>query len=180
MSERRPTGRRAGKSTSATPANAEEQFRLLVESVKDYAILMLDPAGFVTTWNKGAEYIKGYRSGEIIGQHFSCFYPKEDVEEGKPQHELAVAASEGRFEDEAFRLRKVGTPFWANVTITPIYDKAGKLSGFGKVTRDMSARRKAEQKFKDLARSVSRCDRHRRSRGLHHPRQFANREVVRL
>jgi PAS domain S-box-containing protein len=150
MTEPRRTGKIADKLEIETPANSEERFRLLVDSVKDYAILMLDPVGLVTTWNKGAEFIKGYRSDEIVGQHFSRFYTHEDVVQGKPQNDLAIAAAEGRFEDEGWRLRKDGTPFWAEVVITPIYGNSGKLNGFSKVTRDVSNRQKAERKFKDL------------------------------
>jgi PAS domain S-box-containing protein len=145
MTEPRRAGRAAHKSGSATLANGEERFRLLVEGIKDYAILMLDPQGLVTTWNKGAECIKGYRSDEIVGRHFSQFHPQEDVARGKPQHELGIAASEGRFEEEGWRVRKDGTRFWAEVVITPIYDDLGNLSGFGKVTRDVSARTDVEK-----------------------------------
>jgi PAS domain S-box-containing protein len=148
MNERRREA--ANKLGKAAVARSDERFRRLVESINDFAILMLDPQGLITTWNKGAECIKGYRSDEIIGRNFSQFYPQEDVARGKPQQELAVAVAEGRFEEEGWRIRKDGTPFWAGVVITPIYDNRGKLSGFGKVTRDLSGRRKAEQKFKDL------------------------------
>ena len=127
-----------------------KQFRLLVDSISDYAIVMLDPAGVVTTWNKGAEQINGYSAEEIIGRHFSHFYPPEDVAQGKPQRELAVALAEGRFEEEGWRLRKGGTSFWANVVITPIYDGSGKLNGFGKIVRDITERWRSEQKFKGL------------------------------
>src|ERR1700736_814477 len=144
------TERPADKPEIATSANSEERFRLLLESIKDYSILMLDPEGLVATWNKGAERIKGYRSDEIIGRHFSHFYPQADVTQGKPEHELAVAAAEGRCEDEGWRVRKDGTKFWAEVVITPIYNDNGELSGFSKVTRDVSGRREAERKFKDL------------------------------
>src|SRR3981081_478767 len=140
---------RSGAEATAL-ADSGEKLRLLVEHVKDYAILMLDPQGLIMTWNKGAECIKGYRADEIIRRHFSQFYPQEDVAAGKPQRELEVAVAKGRLEDEGWRLRKDGTRFWAAVVITPIYDQRGTLSGFGKVTRDMSLRRKAEQKFKDL------------------------------
>jgi PAS domain S-box-containing protein len=150
MTERGQAERSADKSEIAEIANGEERFRLLVDSVKDYAILMLDPRGVVTTWNKGAERIKGYSAGEIIGRHFSQLFSQEDVAQGKPQHQLAVAVAEGRFGDAGWRIRKDGTRFWAEVVITPIYGNDGKLSGFGKVTRDASASRKAEQKFKDL------------------------------
>jgi PAS domain S-box-containing protein len=146
----RRAARPADKAETAAFANSEERYRLLVESVKDCAILTLDPDGLVTTWNKGAELISGYRSDEIIGRHFSQFYPQEDAAQGKPQHQLALAVAEGRLEDAGWHIRKDGTRFWAEVVITPICDKSGELSGFSNVTCDMSGRRKAEQKFKDL------------------------------
>jgi len=127
---------------------SEEYFRLLVANVKDYAILMLDPDGHVVSWNAGAERIKGYQAGEIIGQHFSRFYFPEDIHGGKPEHELKVAATEGRFEDEGWRVRKDGTRFWANVIITAIRDEAGTLRGFSKVTRDVTERKRAEEEFR--------------------------------
>ena len=116
---------------------SEQRFRLFVEAVRDYAIFMLDPKGNIATWNNGAERIKGYKPWEIIGQHFSVFYPEEDLKSRKPWHELEVAAKEGRFEDEGWRLRKDGSKFWANVIITAIKDENGRLLGFGKVTRDL-------------------------------------------
>jgi PAS domain S-box-containing protein len=122
----------------------EQQFRLLVEAVQDYAIFMLDPDGNVSTWNLGAERIKQYRAEEIIGKHFSIFYPKEDVRGGKPQWELVVAAKEGRFEDEGWRIRKDGSRFWANVVITALRDNSGHLVGFAKVTRDITERMQAQ------------------------------------
>ncbi len=106
--------------------HSEERFRLLVEGAMDYAIFMLDPEGRVATWNSGAERIKGYTADEILGQHFSKFYPQESVERGKPQHELEVAAAEGRFEDEGWRIRKDGSRFWANVIITALRGKDGR------------------------------------------------------
>ncbi|HEY8207134.1 MAG TPA: PAS domain S-box protein [Myxococcaceae bacterium] len=130
----------------------QERFRLLVASVKDYAIFMLDPAGRVATWNAGAERIKGYRADEIIGQHFSRFYPQADVLAGKPDYELEVAGREGRFEDEGWRLRKDGTRFWANVIITALRDPSGRLTGFGKVTRDLTERHRLEEERLRLAR----------------------------
>ncbi len=120
--------------------DSEVRFRLLVEAVRDYAIFMLDPEGNVSSWNLGAERIKGYKSGEIIGKHFSCFYPEDDIRSGKPQMELLTAAKEGRFEDEGWRLRKDGSRFWANVIITAVRDNTGKLIGFAKVTRDFTDR----------------------------------------
>ncbi|MBD2470653.1 PAS domain-containing protein [Nostoc sp. FACHB-145] len=124
---------------------SEESFRLLVESVQDYAIFMLNPDGYIVSWNIGAERIKGYHSEEIIGQHFSCFYPPEDIEQGKPQQELKVAQNCGRVEDEGWRLRKDGSRFWANVIITALRDNDGNLQGFAKVTRDMTERKMAEE-----------------------------------
>ena len=126
-------------------ARSEERFRSMVAGVKDYAILMLDPDGRVCTWNAGAERIKGYQSEEIIGQHFSRFYTEEDIGRGKPDHELKMAASEGQFEEEGWRVRKDGSRFWANVVITAVRDKNGELIGFSKVTRDFTARKKAEE-----------------------------------
>lgn len=127
---------------------SEERFRLMVSSVKEYAILMLDPNGYVVNWNAGAERIKGYGSQEIIGQHFSCFYPAEDIERGKPEQELKVAAAQGQVEDEGWRVRKDGSRFWANVVITALRDPAGRLQGFSKVTRDLTERRHAEEETK--------------------------------
>src|SRR5262245_53687172 len=120
-------------------------FRLLVESVKDYAIFMLDPGGHVISWNEGAERVKQYRREEILGQHFSVFYPEEDKRARKPEHELEVAVKEGRIEDEGWRVRKDGTRFWANVAITAMFDEASTLRGFAKVTRDITARKEAEE-----------------------------------
>ncbi len=119
---------------------SEERFRLLVDAVQDYAIFMLDVQGHVSSWNSGAERIKGYGVTEIIGKHFSVFYPEEDVRSGKPQRELEIAAREGRLEDEGWRIRKDGSRFWANVNITALRDEAGRLVGFGKVTRDFTER----------------------------------------
>jgi PAS domain S-box-containing protein len=127
---------------------SEEQFRLLVEVVQDYAIFMLSPSGNVGSWNRGAERIKRYKAEEIIGKHFSCFYPEEDIRSGKPAMELEVAAKEGKFEDEGWRIRKDGTKFWANVIITAVRDGSGKLIGFAKVTRDFTERMEAQQALK--------------------------------
>ncbi len=124
---------------------SEEGFRLLVDAVQEYAIFMLDVQGHVSTWNTGAERIKGYGISEIIGKHFSVFYPEEDIRSGKPQRELEIAAREGRLEDEGWRLRKDGSRFWANVVITALRDKAGRLVAFGKVTRDFTDRMRANE-----------------------------------
>ncbi|MFL5616269.1 MAG: PAS domain-containing sensor histidine kinase [Gemmatimonadaceae bacterium] len=132
---------------------SEERNRLIVQSVKDYAIFMLDPKGNVATWNEGAHRIKGYTAEEIIGRHFSTFYPESDIENGKPPWELEVATREGRFEDEGWRIRKDGTRFWANVVITALFDSQGKLIGFAKVTRDLTERKEAEDRaVRDAAR----------------------------
>lgn len=132
----------------------EQQLQLLVESVKDYAIFLLDAEGRVVTWNQGAQRIKGYTFDEVRGRHFSIFYPREDIEKGKPDYELKVAAQEGRLEDEGWRLRKDGSRFWANVVITALKDENGVLLGFGKVTRDISQRKWAmEANFEKLFRS---------------------------
>jgi PAS domain S-box-containing protein len=122
---------------------AEERFRFLVESIKDYALFILDPTGHVATWNEGAERIKGYKAHEIIGKHFSAFYP--DDEKYKTEFELVIAERDGRFEDEGWRLRKDGTRFWANVVISPIRDRSGTLIGFSKVTRDLTDRKAREE-----------------------------------
>ena len=123
---------------------SEERFRLLIEGVRDYAILSLTPTGYITSWNVGAEHIKGYQADEIIGQHFSRFYTEEDLERGRPQTALMTAMDEGRSEDEGWRVRKDGSRFWANVVITPLRDQEGKLIGFSKITRDLSERKQAE------------------------------------
>jgi PAS domain S-box-containing protein len=123
----------------------DEMFRLLVENVRDYAIFMLDPRGHVASWNSGAQHIKGYSKEEIVGRHFSVFYTPDAVGRHWPQHELVLALQQGRFEDEGWRLRKDGSAFWANVVITPIYDYERRLRGYAKITRDLTARRKAEE-----------------------------------
>lgn len=125
--------------------HSEERLRSIVETVKDYAILSLDPEGRVTSWNRAAERIKGYRAEEIIGQHFSRFYPPEDTERGKPDQALKLAAEHGRFEDEGWRIRKDGSRFWANVVLTALRDNAGSLRGFSKITRDFTMRKRAEE-----------------------------------
>jgi PAS domain S-box-containing protein len=131
----------------ATADEGERLYRLLVETVRDYAIFALDPTGHIVTWNAGARRIKGYTPEEIIGQHFSIFYPPADVIAGKPDAELIVAARDGRFEDEGWRIRKDGSRFWANVVITALYGPAGEVVGFGKVTRDLTERRRVEEQL---------------------------------
>jgi PAS domain S-box-containing protein len=126
----------------------EDDLRLLIGNVPDYAVILLDPGGRVATWTMAAERIKGYRSEEIIGKHFSVFYPREDIEAGKPERELKIAAEEGRFEDEGWRVRKDGSRFWANVIVTPLRDESGRLRGFGKITRDLTERKQAEDEVR--------------------------------
>ncbi|HVD04719.1 MAG TPA: PAS domain S-box protein, partial [Gemmatimonadaceae bacterium] len=131
--------------------DVEKLYRLLVESVTDFAIFLLDPTGIIRSWNPGAERLKGYVEGEIVGKHFSTFYTSEDLKAAKPEHELQVAAQVGRVEDEGWRLRKDGTRFWANVVITAMRDESGALVGFAKITRDLTARRNAEEQAQLLA-----------------------------
>ena len=146
---------------------SEERFRLLVEAVRDYAIFMLDTAGRVVTWNVGAERIKGYRASEIIGRHFSCFYPEEDISSNKPQLGLEAAAREGRFETEGWRLRKDGSKFWADVIITAIRGTAGNLIGFGKVTRDFTDRMLANKALHDSRSRLQESEKSLRELSLH-------------
>jgi PAS domain S-box-containing protein len=127
----------------------EQRFRLFIDAVKDYAIFTLDPRGRVSSWNEGAFRLKGYTADEIIGRHFSVFYPQEDIRRGKPQMELEVATREGRIEDEGWRLRKDGSRFWANVIITAIRDSAGEIIGFSKVTRDFTDRMRAQAELQE-------------------------------
>jgi PAS domain S-box-containing protein len=124
---------------------SEERFRLLVEGIADYAIFMLDPAGFVSSWNSGAEHIKGYSAQEIIGQHFSCFYDDEDLHKGKPATALREAAAAGRFEEDGWQLRKDGSRFRANAILTALRGQQGELIGFAKITRDLTQSRRAEE-----------------------------------
>jgi PAS domain S-box-containing protein len=125
--------------------HSEERFRLLVNGTKDYAIFSLDPAGRVASWNQGAERIKGYTAEEIIGVHFSRFYTPEDLASGKPTRELQIAMTEGRYEEEGWRLRKDGSKFWANVVLTALRNENGELTGFSKVTRDITDRKRTQQ-----------------------------------
>lgn len=129
---------------------SEEMFRLLVNSVKDYAIFLLDKDGRVKTWNEGARRIKQYEASEVIGKHFSVFYGSNDIIEGKPQRELDIATAWGSVEDEGWRIRKDGSTFWANVVITAVFDSGGELRGFTKVTRDVTDRKRAEELQKAL------------------------------
>ena len=140
-------------------------YQTLVQSVKDYAIFALDPSGHVRSWNEGAQRIKGYLPHQIIGKHFSIFYPEIDRARGKPAWELEVAVQDGRFEDEGWRVRADGTQFWANVIITTLYDAEGRHIGFGKVTRDLTDRRQAELRAIDDARRVAEAEAANRAKG---------------
>ena len=151
---------------------SEERLRLILEAVHDYAIFMLDPGGHVVTWNPGAQRIKGWSAAEIVGHHFSRFYPPEDVTRQWPDQELRIARSQGRYEEQGWRLRKDGSRFWANVVITPMYDSSGTLRGYAKVTRDLTERRMAEEalrrayddlevRVRDRTAELQRLDRHK-------------------
>jgi PAS domain S-box-containing protein len=131
--------------------HGEAQFRLLVNSIKDYSIILLSPDGLVTSWNPGAQLIEGYQAHEIIGRHFSCFYTEEGIQRGYPGLELQIAASVGQHEDEGWRVRKDGTTFWANVVMSALKDESGKLTGFARVTRDLSERKAAEEQLREVA-----------------------------
>ncbi|HXW04295.1 MAG TPA: ATP-binding protein [Vicinamibacterales bacterium] len=133
-----------------------DAFRLLVESTTDYAIFLLDPAGYVASWNAGAERIKGYAARDIIGRHFSVFYPPDAIERNWPATELEIASREGRIEDEGWRVRKDGTRFWANVIITALRGPDGGLRGFAKVTRDLTQRKANEERIANLTRELQR------------------------
>jgi PAS domain S-box-containing protein len=146
--------RLSSRARSIGPDN-DSLYRLLVQSVVDYAIFLLDAQGNVASWNEGAQRIKGYRPEEIIGRHFSAFYTAEDKARHKPEWELETAIREGRVEDEAWRVRKDGSLFWANVVITALRDDSGELIGFAKVTRDLSERRAAEQRAVDDAKRIA-------------------------
>jgi PAS domain S-box-containing protein len=128
---------------------SEARYRSLVEQVGDYGIFMLDTKGRIISWNEGARRIKGYSADDVIGKYFSIFYPEEDILNGKPAWELKIARSTGKYEEEGWRLRKDGTRFWANIVITATYDTEGRLSGFSKVTRDLTERKMSEQALQD-------------------------------
>lgn len=133
---------------------SEERFRLIVERVRDYAIFMLDPQGVIASWNEGARNIKGYESHEVIGKHFSIFYPQSDVLGGKPARALETARREGVYEDEGWRVRKDGSLLWASVVMTALRDDAGVLRGFAKITRDLTRRRQEEERLREHAQRM--------------------------
>jgi PAS domain S-box-containing protein len=142
-------------------SGSEERFRQLVDSVTDYAIFMLTTGGIIASWNAGAQRIKGYRAEEVLGKHFSIFYPKEDIDSGKPPRELEIAAREGRYVEEGWRVRKNGDRFWAHVSITALRDAEGHLIGYSKVTRDVTelrianeAARQSEERFRLMVEAV--------------------------
>src|SRR4051795_1076620 len=139
----------ATRAAEAELRKSENRFRLLVEAVEDYAIFMLSPEGNIVSWNAGAQRIKGYTADEIIGQHFRVFYPPELQQARHPEHELKLAVRDGHYEETGWRIRKDGTRFWANVLITAVYDSEGTHVGFAKVTRDITARRDAEEQLRE-------------------------------
>jgi rsbT co-antagonist protein RsbR len=149
-----PIEKAAAPIASGPLSQTSALLQLLVDTVRDYAIILLDPQGKVLTWNVGAERLKGWKANEIIGQHFSRFYPAEDVAKGKTEMELKVAREEGRYEDEGWRVRKDGSRFWANVIFTPLFDTDGQLRGYGKVTRDLTERRNTEDKIRKQAQEI--------------------------
>ena len=152
---------------SSTRGIADEQYRLIVQSIRDYAVFMLDPEGHILSWNEGARLIKGYTAPEVIGRSFEIFYPKEAVAIGFPKRELKEAAQVGRFEDEGWRIRKDGSRFWANVVITALRNHQGTLVGFAKVTRDLTSRRDAEEQARQLvAEQAARAEAARRNAEL--------------
>jgi len=141
---------------------SEEQYRLMVETVRDYAIFMLDATGHIITWNEGARLTKGYSKNEIIGKHFSIFYTSKDLDDKKPERELKIAVATGKYEEEGWRVKKNGSVFWANVVITPLFNEVNKLLGFLKVTRDVTERkekeedlRQSEERYRSLVEQVT-------------------------
>src|SRR5688500_10757986 len=131
-----------------------DNYHLLVESIPDYAIYMLDRQGHVKTWNTGAERAKGYSEKEIIGQHFSIFFTEEDREKGKPEKEMATALSKGRYEEEGWRIRKDGSRFWTNIILTPLFSETGEHIGFAKITRDLTEKKRNEELYLLLVSQV--------------------------
>jgi len=150
--------------TSTLISPLDEALRLLVDEITDYAIFLLTPTGEIATWNPGAERFKGYKADEIIGKHFRRFYSEQDQLSGKPEHNLEMAAKNGRFEDEGWRIRKDGSRFWANVIITAIHDHQGRLIAFGKITKDLTERKQAEEQLRELSSRVLKAQEDERSR----------------
>ena len=146
----------AGHLKLATGTISEEPFKLLVQSILDYAIYLLDPNGFVTSWNAGAERIKGFQTDEIVGQHFSRFYTEDDRKAGKPDEVLETARREGKFEGEGWRVRKDGSRFWASVVVDAIKDESAEVIGFAKITRDMTEKREAQLRLEELREQLYR------------------------
>lgn len=143
------------REAAETVRRSEERFRLLVQNVKEYAIFMLDPTGHIMTWNEGAQRIKGYTASEIVGQHFSIFYPEVDVAARKPERELAIATDTGVYKEDGWRVRKDGSLFWASVVITAVHDARNRLRGFAKVTRDLTERQAAMERALADARRIA-------------------------
>jgi PAS domain S-box-containing protein len=154
VNNRAPTPIQQVSSSADEAAKANIAFRLLVDAVQDYAIFILDPEGYILTWNSGARNIKGYTKEEILGKHFSIFYPQEAIDSHWPERELALAENQGRFRDEGLRVKKDGSTFWASVTITALREADGSLYGFAKVTQDLTARREAEERMQTLNREL--------------------------
>jgi PAS domain S-box-containing protein len=136
-------GTKKASSKGSRAGIPDDQFRLMVEAVTEYAIYMLTPEGRIASWNPGAQRMKGYSESEVIGRHYSMFFTKDAIDAGKPYQEVERARLDGRFEEEGWRLRKIGPPFWANVVLTPVYS-AGELRGYVKITRDLTERKAAE------------------------------------
>lgn len=153
QAETAPAKRRDGSQTLNAEAS-QEMLQILVDNIKEYAIFTLDTEGRVTTWTPAAERLKGYKAAEIIGRHFSVFYTREDLESGKCERELEIAAREGRFEDEGWRVRRDGSRFWASVVITALRDDKGNLKGFGKISRDMTERKQADERLRQQNKDV--------------------------
>ncbi|HXH09548.1 MAG TPA: PAS domain S-box protein [Alphaproteobacteria bacterium] len=151
---RRTMKARVAKAVNRSDQINDERLRVLVEGASDYAIITLDPQGVVTTWNRGAERITAYRPEEIIGRHIACLYPHDKIEAGCPEQELKVATVQGRFEDDNWRVRKDGSRFWANVVMTPLHDREGHLFGFGKIMRDLTERRRGEERLRLVVESA--------------------------
>ncbi len=151
---KKQSGTEPGAKAGAGLPQAGDLLQLLVENVRDYAIILLDLDGRVLSWSPAAERLKGWTADEIVGQPFARFYTEEDVRRGKPQLELEAAGTKGRFEDEGWRVRKDGSRFWASVVIAPLRDSEGKLRGYGKVTRDLTDRRAAEEKIRQQAQEI--------------------------